>query len=73
VQEAAVTEEAVEFLGEATELMTEPALGIVGIGEHGSSGHGKDLGNLVGDVADGRGSEPTALREDEVGYHLQGR
>jgi len=24
-------------------------------------------------VEDGRGSEPAALREDEVGYYLQGR
>ena len=49
------------------------ALGVVCFGEHGSCGHGKDLGDLVGDVAHSRGSEPAALREDEVGYHLQGR
>jgi hypothetical protein len=68
-----VTEEAVDLLGDATELITEPALGVVCIREHGGCGHGKDLGDLVGDVADGRGSKPAALREDEVGYYLQFR
>jgi hypothetical protein len=53
--------------------MTQPALGVVCIGEHGGCGHGKDLRDLVLIVEDGRGSEPAALREDEVGYYLQGR
>ena len=66
-----MTEEAVELLGDATELITEPALGVVCIREHGGCGHGKDLGHPVVDVADGRGSKPAALSKDEVGYYLQ--
>src|SRR5918998_2008395 len=46
--------------------MTEPALGVVGIGEHGDRGHGKDLGDPVLNVEDGRGRKPAALREDDV-------
>jgi hypothetical protein len=66
-----VAEEVVEFLGDATELMTDPALGVVCIGEHGGCGHGKDLGDPVVNVEDRRGSEPAALRKDEVGCYLQ--
>ena len=67
-----MAEEVVEFLGDATELMTDPALGVVCIGEHGGRSYGKDLGDPVANVEDCRGSEPAALREEEVGYHLQG-
>jgi hypothetical protein len=51
--------------------MTEPALGVVCIGEHRGCGHGKDLGDSVVDVEDSRGSEPAALCENNVGYYLQ--
>jgi hypothetical protein len=67
-----MAEHTVKVLGDATELPTEPALGVVCIGERGSCGHGKDLRDLVGDVADGRGSKPAALSEDNVGYYVQG-
>jgi hypothetical protein len=34
-------------------LITQPALGVVCIGEHGGCGHGKDLRDLVSNVKDG--------------------
>ncbi len=60
-----------ELLGDRAELITEPALGVVGIGEEGGRGYGYYLSALVMAVEDGGGSEPTAFREDEVGCYLQ--
>jgi len=68
-----VAEEAVELPGDVTELIAEPASGVVRVGEDGSRGHDEDFGYPIVDVEDRGGGEPAALREAEVGYHLQGR
>ena len=66
-----MSKETVEVLGDTSELVAEPALGVVGIWEHGGRRCGEDCRDLVMDVEDGGGGEPAALGEDEVRRYLQ--
>ena len=61
----------VEVLGDTSELVSEPALGVVGVREDGGRRCGQDRRDLVMDVEDGGGGEPAALGEDEVRRYLQ--
>jgi hypothetical protein len=70
VQEAAVTEEAVEVLGDGAELVTQPAPGVICVREDRGRRGGEDSRGFIVYVEDGRGSEPAALGEDQVGNDL---
>jgi hypothetical protein len=49
MEEAAMSEEAVEILGDAPELVTYPALRIVGVWQDGADGGDEDRGGFVVD------------------------
>lgn len=66
-----MAEGVVEPHGCLAELVAEPGLRVVGVGDERGDGGGEHGGGLVVDVENGGGCEPAALGEDQVGGDLQ--
>ena len=64
-------EEAVDVLGDAPQLVSYPAPGVVGVREDRRRRYGQDCRGLVVDVEDGTGSDPAALGEYEMRRYLK--